>query len=228
MNALRCRFLLGGVAIFLLGGCAARVPPGRMGMPLGRETGLASWYGNEFHGRLAASGERFNQFDLTAAHRTLPFGTRLHVTNVKNGRNVYVTVNDRGPFVEGRILDLSLGAAKILDMIPDGVTTITYEVVGSPTEPLPTEPSAKNGVYMVQVGSFQDEENAKRMQHRLRSYAIAAHIAAYTGQSPPLYRVQIGPFLSREEAQSEARRLLVQLARETIVPIVVKMENSPS
>jgi len=92
--------------------------------------GKASFYGPQFHGKKTASGEVFNMYDLTAAHKTLPFGTRCRVTNLKNGKTVVVRINDRGPFVPGRILDLSYGAARALDAIADGVIEVKVEVLG--------------------------------------------------------------------------------------------------
>jgi rare lipoprotein A len=94
-----------------------------------RQHGLASWYGNEYHGRQSASGEIFNENALTAAHRTLPFGTVVRVYNKKNGRQVVVRINDRGPFIRGRIIDLSKAAAREIDMIVDGVVPVRLEVV---------------------------------------------------------------------------------------------------
>jgi len=93
------------------------------------EEGLASWYGNEYHGRNTASGERFNQWDMTAAHRDYPFGTEVLVTNLRNGRNVRVRINDRGPWVRGRIIDLSKGAADEIDMVIAGVVPVRVEVL---------------------------------------------------------------------------------------------------
>ena len=92
--------------------------------------GKASWYGGKFHGRLTASGEVFNSNALTAAHRTLPFGTRVRVTNINNGRSVIVRINDRGPFVKGRIIDVSAGAAQKLNMINSGTATVRLEILG--------------------------------------------------------------------------------------------------
>ena len=97
--------------------------------PAKRIVGLASWYGQRHQGRPTASGEAYDMHQLTAAHRTMPFGTRLRVTNVANGRSVVVRVNDRGPHVPGRILDLSLGAAKALDMVGDGVARVEVVVL---------------------------------------------------------------------------------------------------
>jgi rare lipoprotein A len=91
--------------------------------------GMASWYGPGFHGRRTANGERFNQYALTAAHRSLPFGTKVRVTNKRNGRSVIVRINDRGPFAHGRIIDLSKGAANAIGLIQSGVAPVTVEVI---------------------------------------------------------------------------------------------------
>ena len=97
--------------------------------PAFRQIGVASWYGPGFHGRKTASGERFDQNDLTAAHPTLPFGTRLRVTNVSSGQSVTVRVNDRGPFVRGRVVDVSYAAAEELGMVGGGVAKVKLDVV---------------------------------------------------------------------------------------------------
>ncbi len=96
---------------------------------LAREKGIASWYGGKFHGRKTASGERYDMNKLTAAHKTLPFGTRVRVTNLDTGRNVVVRINDRGPFVRGRIIDLSRAAARKVDMIRSGTARVLVEVL---------------------------------------------------------------------------------------------------
>ena len=93
------------------------------------ETGVASWYGKKFHGRKTASGERYNQNKMTAAHKTLPFGTRVRVKNLDNGKNVVVTINDRGPFKKGRVIDVSRAAAKKLGMINSGIAKVNIKVV---------------------------------------------------------------------------------------------------
>jgi rare lipoprotein A len=116
---------------FALWGCAASKRPARapQNLPEGSyiEEGLASWYGPGFHGRKTASGERFNSRDLTCAHPTLPFGSKLKVINLINGNEVLVTVNDRGPFIRPRIIDLSFGAAELLDFIREGTTLVRIE-----------------------------------------------------------------------------------------------------
>lgn len=120
---------------------SSRVTP-KSGVPLSQWKGLksrpyqigtASWYGSEFHGKETASGEAFNMYDLTAAHLTLPLGTRVKVTNLRNGRSVVVRINDRGPVVEGRIIDLSYGAAKALDLKARGLQRVRLDVVPPPT-----------------------------------------------------------------------------------------------
>lgn len=93
-------------------------------------SGTASWYGAKFHGRRTANGERFNKNDMTAAHRSLPFGTKVRVTNRRNGRSVVVRINDRGPFTRGRVIDLSRGAAQALGMVGAGTAPVSVEVVG--------------------------------------------------------------------------------------------------
>ena len=120
--------VLAGMVLAAAGaGCAARRIPAIAGEPL---EGNASWYGVAFHGRLAADGGRYNMYELTAAHKTLEFGTRLLVTNLRNGRTVKVTITDRGPFVEGRIIDLSFTAAQALGMLATGVAPVRLEVIG--------------------------------------------------------------------------------------------------
>ena len=93
--------------------------------------GGASWYGPGFHGNLSASGERFNQYAMTAAHKTLPFGTKVRVTNLNNGRSAIVRINDRGPFIRGRVIDVSAAAARVLGMINSGVAPVKVEVIDS-------------------------------------------------------------------------------------------------
>ena len=113
------------------GSTTPRARPGNAEQPAipGTQVGMASWYGRELHGRKTASGERFDRHGLTAAHRTLKFGTRVRVTRLKTNRSVVVRINDRGPFGKGRIIDVSEAAARELDMIEAGVTKVRVEVV---------------------------------------------------------------------------------------------------
>jgi rare lipoprotein A len=130
------------VALLLLaatatGGCAgartqSRPPSAKTTRPAAASVGEASYYASKFHGRPTANGERFDNGKLTAAHRTLAFGTKVRVTNLTNGRSVVVRVNDRGPFVRGRIIDLSQAAARRIDMVRAGVVRVKIEPLGTP------------------------------------------------------------------------------------------------
>jgi rare lipoprotein A len=121
----------------------ARVPVAPPPAPLGwSETGVASWYGIPYDGRRAASGEIFDMHALTAAHRTLPFDTWLEVTNLQNGKRVTVRINDRGPFVDGRIIDLAMGAAEEIDMVRAGLAKVRLKVI----KPPPVSPAPAGGV----------------------------------------------------------------------------------
>jgi rare lipoprotein A (peptidoglycan hydrolase) len=130
------------------------------------QDGVASWYGADFHGRTTSNGEVYDMDAFTAAHRTLPFGSRVRVTNQENGRQVVVRINDRGPFVAGRIIDLSRAAATLLDMLGPGTVPVRLEVLA------PATPEQR--VFAVQVGAFVKAENAQRVQYDLRAAGIEA------------------------------------------------------
>ena len=124
-------WMLVAAAGMLLAACTC-LPKGQADLDVGlKARGIASWYGADFHGWLTASGEIYNMEALTGAHRTLPLGTVVRVTNIKNGKQIRVRINDRGPYVHGRILDLSYGAARRIGMVEHGVTAISLEVIGS-------------------------------------------------------------------------------------------------
>ncbi|SRR5213594_1332194 len=133
---------LGLLLAALAGSCATahRPPPGAIPVP--EEVGEASWYGPDFHGKMTANGERYNMLGLTAAHRTLPFNTLLRVTNLANERSIVVRVNDRGPFLKGRILDLSYAAARALGANRSGVIRVKIRIVGT-LAPRPPSPVAR-------------------------------------------------------------------------------------
>ena len=129
-SQLSCYETLAVVLCFSLGACSW-IPKGESGLDVGiKDRGVASWYGEQFHGKLAANGEVFNMDALTAAHRTLPLGSMVRVVNLVNGKHVRVRINDRGPYVNGRILDLSYAAAAQLGMVDGGVSIIQLEVIG--------------------------------------------------------------------------------------------------
>lgn len=202
--------LLSLLLILPLAGCAseryARPSPGI------NQRGIASWYGPKFHGRLTANGEVYDMHQLTAAHRELPFGTVIEVENLDNGRKVEVRINDRGPFVRGRILDLSYEAARRLGMAQVGLARIDLRIVSVGDGPSgPTRFTR----YTVQVGAFREERNATEVYGRLRAKYPEAEIRSADGW----HRVRVGDFAKKSEAE-ELRR---QLARAGFAAIVVEL-----
>jgi rare lipoprotein A len=136
--------------------------------PLSVETGKASWYGAPYHNRRSSNGEIYDMHELTAAHRTLPLGSTVRVTNLKTGHSTIVRITDRGPFVEGRIVDLSLAAAKQADIWQAGVAQVRLEVLRTPV------PFDHGGRWAVQIGSFRDEDAANELADRIsRRYKTA-------------------------------------------------------
>lgn len=170
-----------------------------------REEGLASWYGAEEHGGPTSNGETFDMYLSTAAHKTLPLGCYLRVTNKINGKETIVRVNDRGPFVAGRIVDLSFRSARELDIVDSGVAPVLIEVVSPGSAPPRTEKTAAaNGAFTLQVASFADPQTARQLSERLRkelSFSIVREVVTGKGR---FYRVQAGQFRSRTAAE-EAR-----------------------
>jgi rare lipoprotein A len=170
------------------------------------ETGLASWYGPDFHGRRTSSGEVFDMHQLTAAHRELPLGTWIVVTNLDNGRAVEVRVNDRGPFVPERVVDVSYAAAGVLEMLGPGVVPVRLVVSRLEEDAASASPVR----FTVQVGSFTSEENARRLQRGLSASRADVEVARRTIGADTFYRVRVGNFTTRGEAQSVARALAGQ------------------
>lgn len=168
--------------------------PTSLGVPI--ERGIASWYGEKFHGRKTASGERYNMNDLTAAHPSLPFGTKLSVRNTRTGREVVVRVNDRGPFAKNRVIDLSYAAARVVGVVAPG--TASVELYRVPQAGAPPR-------YTVQVGAFGESERAIALQHEV----VRLYPEAIVYSDGTWHRVQIGAFDHREEAESLRRELTV-------------------
>lgn len=182
------------------------------------QRGLASWYGHPYHGRRTASGEVYDMHRMTAAHRTLPFGTWIEVENLDNRRAVRVRVNDRGPFIDGRIVDLSRAAAVKVDGIAAGVFPARLRVVPPPSASTPFPPAAAEraaGGYSVQVGAFAEAERASSVQRVLADAGIEASVHRVDGERV-LYRVRTPTFASHDEAHAEAERLAT-LGYSTIV-----------
>lgn len=164
------------------------------------QTGLASWYGPNFHGKATSSRETYNMYDMTAAHRSLPFGTYVMVTNMNNGKSVKVKINDRGPFVEGRIIDLSFAAAQVLDAVGPGVIPVKIEVLADESPPK----SAQR--YAVQVGSFANKDNAMSLRKKLKNTFRDVYVSAFQTPTQIFYRVRIKAS-DRDDAESLTRRL---------------------
>jgi rare lipoprotein A len=201
------RLVLAGALLALAAGCAHRgaVPtPTETG---GVERGEASWYGEPYHGRRTASGEVYDMHEMTAAHRTLPFGTVVRVERRDTGAGVEVRVNDRGPFVKGRIIDLSYAAARVIGLDVDGVAPVKLRVLGrtavARAESTPVE-TDDDHCWWVQVGAFSDRANARRVRERLLE---AGEKAVVLEGADGLDRVRVGPFVEEEAARAAALRL---------------------
>ncbi len=193
----------------VVGLASCSVPPSRIPPPVTpprvSQTGIASWYGPGFHGKTTASGIIYNQHDLTAAHQTLPLGTRVLVTNLDNGRSIEVFINDRGPFAKGRIIDLSYAAAESLGMIGPGTIPVRIEVVSSPADKIFVIKDSLD--YTLQLGSFSVLENARQLRDRVGSKFSEVVIVPLNTSTSTFYRVQLGRFSSRSSAEEQARRV---------------------
>lgn len=173
-----------------------------------REEGLASWYGEEEHGKPTSSGETYDMYKMTAAHKVLPLGSNVRVTNKANGRQITVRVNDRGPFVAERVIDLSFQAAKELDMVDHGVIPVAIEVMStSPVSPA-TEISPITGqIYTLQVAALSDREAARSLSERLQKEFDYSFIQPVQTEKGFFYRVHAGKFKSKEDAEAAKKSL---------------------
>ena len=178
------------------------------------EEGVASWYGDPFNGRRTSNGEVYDMYQMTAAHRTLPFNAIVRVTNLSNGKQINVRINDRGPFVANRIIDLSYSAAKTIGMVGPGTAEVRLDVVAGP------DPNV--GFFGVQVGAFQIEENAQRLKDRLSARYTPVTIAEFNSPKGVYYRVRAGKLPS----EAAARQLANQIAhQENMVALVVRLDD---
>jgi peptidoglycan lytic transglycosylase len=166
------------------------------------EEGIASWYGHPFHGRPTASGEIYNMYAMTAAHRTLPFGTQVRVHDLENDQSVVVRITDRGPFVEGRIIDLSYAAAQAMHM--SGTALVRLEILGYGSTAAATPPP---GTFAVQVGAFQDRRNAEKLKDQISRQYGPVTIQSFDRGDGIFYRVRVGSESSEEDATQLARKL---------------------
>ena len=178
------------------------------------EEGNASWYGVPFHGRHASNGEIYDMYKLTAAHRTLPFETMVRVTNLNNGKFTVVRITDRGPFVDNRIIDLSLAAAREVDSVGPGVVPVRVEVLGG------VDPTA--GFFTVQVGAFRDRANAERLRERLGASYSPIFIQQYDSPDGVFYRVRVGRISGEDAAHQFGGQLH---DREGFTPLVTRLDE---
>jgi rare lipoprotein A len=178
------------------------------------QQGIASWYGVPFDGHRTSNGEIYDMHQFTAAHRTLPFGAMVRVTNLRNGKQTEVRINDRGPFVADRVIDLSRSAAEALDMIESGTAPGRREMISG------SNPFV--GFFAVQVGAFQVEDNAERLRTRLETDYSPVDIAPYDSPNGRFYRVRVGRLASESAAQQLADELH---ASEQLATFVVRLDE---
>jgi rare lipoprotein A len=227
-------FPLPVVLIFFFIGCAApeKKPTARPGLPapykIGRtwyqpikhahgfrERGIASWYGKDFHGRKTANGETYNMHGISAAHKTLPLGTYVRVRNLRNDQTIVVRINDRGPFIRGRIIDLSYGAARKIGLVGPGTAPVEIVALGTPKTTPATrtgEPAYVPGNYNVgdftlQVGAFKEQANALALKSTLAKAYDNVHIVLYESNQGTFYRVRVAKFSTLDEARRYAKKL---------------------
>jgi rare lipoprotein A len=181
------------------------------------ERGIASWYGEDFHGRKTSSGETYDMFGLTAAHKTLPLGTHVRVDNLANGKSIELRINDRGPFVRGRVIDLSFGAAKQIGLVGPGTAPVEVTALGVVASPATRSESGQpsnipldyySGNFTFQVGAFRDRRNAERLNRELAQTYTNAHIVAFDSPRGMFFRVRVGRCTSLEEAIAYEQALM--------------------
>ncbi len=224
----------------LLLGCAKAVPPPKpVPLPQPRppeappappkegaqvQEGVASWYGPGFHGNPTSSGVIYDMYQMTAAHPTLPLGTKVQVTNLQNHRTVEVTINDRGPFVKERVIDLSYAAAKVLDMVGPGTARVRVEIVEGPRGG-PIADFSLRPFYTLQLGAFNQRGNAEALQGELDSLlgkGSAQIVPAKLG-TQEVFRVRVGRFSQRDEAVAKGE----ELAKKGFVVLVLAEYPAP-
>jgi rare lipoprotein A len=169
---------------------------------------IASWYGQEFHGRTTSSGEPFDMYAYTCAHREYPFGTKLKVTHTSNGKSVNCLVNDRGPFINGRDIDLSYAVAKEIGLLEPGISQVMIERIGRDTSYIrKVEYVVQSGILTVQAGSFRELSNAQRLKTSLELKYSGIYISEANLNGNTFYRVRIGRFPVKADAVSLAETL---------------------
>jgi rare lipoprotein A len=212
--------------MLLVAGCAkkkhkvaAPAAPHNVVMPrIGdEEVGVASWYGHPYHGRRAADGEIYDMEKMTAAHRTMPFGTVVEVRNLTNDLTTTVRITDRGPFVDGRIIDLSHAAAREIQMIGPGVAKVRVRVVGLPG-------AVAAGTFAVQIGAYKDRANAEQRRKEMEERFGSARIVLRDG-NPEVWRVLVGNEPTAEAAAALAERVKSEVHEAFVVRVDAPVGN---
>ncbi len=200
-------YLLLLFSLLVLSSCARIMTSPRSAV----QTGLASWYGEDFHGKLTSSKEIYDMYALTAAHNNLLFNTQVKVTNLNNKKSVLVRINDRGPFVKGRIIDMSYSGAKALDMIEPGVVPVRLEILEHLS---PKESSRK---YVVQIASFIMIKNATHLKRKLQKKYDNVSITCYKTPENWYYRVRVNA-----RSQSDAEKIRLRLQKDGISSYILE------
>ena len=176
-----------------------------------RQTGIASWYGEDFHGKKTSSGETYDMYAESAAHKTLPLGTIVRVRNLNNNREMEIRINDRGPFVNGRVIDLSYACASKLGVVEPGTAPIELVAVGTTVMAASTCASSADfyyqGNFTIQVGAFSDRKNAEKLKAKLDKSYQNAHIQTYDNGREIFYRVRVTKCSSLEQAIQNEKML---------------------
>jgi rare lipoprotein A len=234
---LNCYLWLFFVSVLVFGGCARHAPPFRtVPSPVPKpyvvngvryyplpdahefvEYGKASWYGKEFHGRPTSTGEIYNMYGKSAAHKLLPLDTVVKVTNLTNQKTIILPVNDRGPFVKGRVIDLSYGAARELEIIGPGVVDVKVEALAREVgnvkgrdgfTPLIEVQDFRRGEFTIQVGAFENQQNALKLAERLKESLEDVRITVYEdGRGKIFHRVQVSKAETLDQADTMEKRL---------------------
>lgn len=193
------------------------VPPEASGEGAIIGSGIASWYGPNFHGKLTANGERYNMNDFTAAHKTLPFNTVVRVDNVENGKSVVVRINDRGPYAANRIIDLSRKAAQQIDMIGKGTASVRLMVVREGDRPVDVQNISSEETFTIQLAAFENESEAIARSKQIEG----SRVEKVTIKDRTIFRLYYGSYSNPDEAQSA----LNKLKQSRIEGFVKQVEN---
>ena len=183
-----------------------------------RQRGTASWYGAQFHGRKTSNGEIYDMYGVSAAHKTLPFGTMVRVRNLLNNQSLDVRINDRGPFVKGRIVDLSYGAAQKLGVVGPGTAPVEIVALAAPAQTVRQAGGQERlvpvdltqGNFTFQVGAFRDRANAERLAAKLKAHHPHVHVASFDRGDGLFHRVRVGRVTTLEEADEYEQALIRQ------------------